>query len=108
MSAVLPRQRVNTSKEPFDISSKRPNEILTAVMGSIGAQTEWRTGALDSPENLDGLQLALMNQMGLYQDLRALATSGCPRGRLTDGRCSSAKRHRQNLELTIDGSPVTH
>ena len=51
------------------------NEILTAVMESMDAQTELSTRAVNSGEIREGLKLILLDRLGLYEKLRTRATS---------------------------------
>jgi len=74
-SEVLQKQAANNSKEQFANSPDLTNEILTAVMDSMDAQTDLSTKALNSAEIREGLKQILLNQLGLYDKLRNRATS---------------------------------
>ncbi len=72
-SLVLQKQAANNSKEQFANSPDLTNEILTAVMDSMDAQTELSTRALNSVEIREGLKILMLTQLGLYEKLKARA-----------------------------------
>ena len=74
-STVLQQQAANNTKEQFASSPDLTNEILTAVMDSMDAQVELSTRALNSELIRDGLKQVLLNQLGLYEQLKDRATS---------------------------------
>jgi len=71
----LQKQATNNSKEQFANSPDLTSEILTAVMGSMDAQTELSMRAVNSGEIREGLKLILLDRLGLYEKLRTRATS---------------------------------
>jgi len=71
----LQKQAANNSKEQFANSPDLTNEIVTAVIESMDAQTELSTRALNSEEIRKGLKLILLDQLGLYENLRTRASS---------------------------------
>jgi len=76
-SEILQKQAANNTKEQFASSPDLSNEIVTAVIDSMDAQTELSTRALNSPEILAGLKVLLLDRLGLYEKLRdRMADSG--------------------------------
>jgi len=73
-SEVLQKQAVNNSREQFANSPDLTNEILTAVMESMDAQTDLSTKALNSAAIREGLKQILLNHLGLYEKLKARAS----------------------------------
>ncbi len=72
-SEILQKQAANNSKEQFANSPDLTNEILTAVMDSMDAQTELSRRALNSSEIREGLKSILLDRLGLYEKLRGRA-----------------------------------
>ena len=62
------------SKEQFANSPDLTGEILNAVMESMEAQTELSTQALNSEVIREGLKVILLNQLGLYEQLKKRAS----------------------------------
>ena len=73
-SEVLQKQAANNSKEQFANSPDLTSEILTAVMDSMDAQTDLSAKALNSAVIREGLKQILLNQLGLYEKLKARAS----------------------------------
>jgi len=74
-SDVLQKQAANNSKEQFASSPDLTDEILTAVMESMDAQTELSTRALSSAEIREGLKNLMLDRLDLYEKLRGRAAS---------------------------------
>ena len=73
-SKVLQQQAASNSKEQFANSPDLTGEILNAVMESMEAQTELSTQALNSEVIREGLKVILLNQLGLYEQLKQRAS----------------------------------
>ena len=73
-SKVLQQQAASNSKEQFANSPDLTGEILNAVMESMEAQTELSTQALNSEVIREGLKVILLNQLGLYEQLKKRAS----------------------------------
>ena len=73
-SKVLQQQAASNSKEQFANSPDLTGEILNAVMESMEAQTELSTQAINSEVIREGLKVILLNQLGLYEQLKQRAS----------------------------------
>lgn len=69
-SETLQKQAANNSKEQFANSPDLHSEIEAAVMDSMDAQSELSKKALNSEVILDGLKAIMLNQLGLYEELK--------------------------------------
>jgi type I restriction enzyme R subunit len=69
-SETLQKQAANNSKEQFANSPDLHSEIEAAVMDSMDAQSELSKKALNSEVILDGLKALMLNQLGLYEELK--------------------------------------
>jgi type I restriction enzyme R subunit len=74
-SKVLQQQAANNSKEQFASSPDLSGEILEAIMTAMDVQTELSTRAINSKEIQEGLKRIMLNQLGLYEKLRAKAAA---------------------------------
>ena len=72
-SQILQKQSASNTKEQFANSPDITNEILTAIIDSMDAQTELSTRALNSAAIREGLKIILLNQLGLYEKLKSRA-----------------------------------
>jgi type I restriction enzyme, R subunit len=72
-SEILQKQSASNTKEQFANSPDITNEILTAIIDSMDAQTELSTRALNSAAIREGLKIILLNQLGLYEKLKSRA-----------------------------------
>lgn len=72
-SEILQKQSASNTKEQFANSPDITNEILTAIIDSMDAQTELSTRALNSTAIREGLKVILLNQLGLYEKLKSRA-----------------------------------
>jgi type I restriction enzyme R subunit len=74
-SATLQQQAANNTKEQFSNSPDLNSELQNAIIESYDAHTTMSTQALNSPIVLRGLLDILLNHSGLYETLRARASS---------------------------------
>ncbi|WP_153559234.1 type I restriction endonuclease subunit R [Roseimaritima sediminicola] len=74
-STILQQQAANNSAAQFANSPDLSNELVNAIIDAMDVQTELSTKALNSPEIQDGLKQILLNQLGLYENLKARAAS---------------------------------
>jgi type I restriction enzyme R subunit len=74
-SEVLQQQAANNSKEQFANSPDLTSAILSAILDSMDAQTELSKRAIGSKDIQERLKRVLLEQLGLYEGLRARATA---------------------------------
>jgi type I restriction enzyme R subunit len=72
-SEILQKQSISNTKEQFASSPDITNQILTAIIDSMDAQSELSTRALNSATIREGLKTILLNQLGLYEKLKSRA-----------------------------------
>ena len=72
-SETLRQQATNNTKEQFANSPDLKSELMNAIIGALEAHTAMSTQALDSETVRAGLKDVLLNQVGLYETLRAQA-----------------------------------
>ena len=70
-SETLKQQATNNTKEQFANSPDLKTELLNAIIGALDAHTAMSTQALGSEAVRAGLREMLLNQVGLYEALRA-------------------------------------
>lgn len=70
-SKVLQQQAANNTKEQFSNSPDLSSEILSAIIEAMDVQAELSTRALNSDEIREGLKRIMLNQLDLYEKLRA-------------------------------------
>lgn len=69
-SVTLRQQAANNTKEQFANSPDLRNEILNAVMSALDAHEKMSTQALNSESVREGMKQVLLDQSGLYEELR--------------------------------------
>ncbi|MBU6172312.1 MAG: DEAD/DEAH box helicase family protein [Planctomycetes bacterium] len=74
-SKVLQQQAANNTKEQFSNSPDLSSEILSAIIEAMDVQAELSTRALNSDEIREGLKRIMLNQLQLYEKLRAKAAA---------------------------------
>ena len=74
-SKVLQQQAANNTKEQFSNSPDLSSEILSAIIEAMDVQAELSTRALNSDEIQEGLKRIMLNQLQLYERLRAKAAA---------------------------------
>jgi len=74
-SDKLMQQATNNTKEQFANSPDLKSELLNAIIGALDAHTLMSTQALNSASVQGGIKDVLLNHAGLYESLRAQATS---------------------------------
>jgi type I restriction enzyme R subunit len=74
-SETLQQQATNNTKEQFANSPDLKTELLNAIMGALDAHNAMSTQALNSETVQRGIKDILLNNAGLYETLRAKATS---------------------------------
>ena len=74
-SPMLKQQADNNSSEQFAHSPDLKNEVVSAIIDSLDAQTSLSTQALNSPIVLRGVIDILLNHSHLYEALRARSES---------------------------------
>ena len=72
-SELLQQQAANNTKEQFSSSPDLPQEQSNAVIDSLDAHTVMSSQILNQPDAQAGLLNLLINQMGLYEELRKRA-----------------------------------
>ena len=72
-SELLQQQAANNTKEQFSSSPDLPKEQSNAVIDSLDAHTAMSSQILNQPDAQAGLLNLLINQMGLYEELRKRA-----------------------------------
>ena len=72
-SELLQQQAANNTKEQFSSSPDLPKEQSNAVIDSLDAHTVMSSQILNQPDAQAGLLNLLINQMGLYEELRKRA-----------------------------------
>jgi len=72
-SETLQQQATNNTKEQFANSPDLKTELLNAIMGALDAHTSMSTQALNSETVQRGIKDILLNNAGLYENLRAKA-----------------------------------
>ena len=70
---MLQKQAANNTKEQFSTSPDLSTEILNAIIDAMDVQAELSTRALNSPKIQEGLKRIMLNQLQLYEKLRARA-----------------------------------
>jgi len=74
-SETLRQQAVNNTKEQFANSPDLKTELLNAIMGALDAHTAMSTQALNSETVQRGIKDVLLNNAGLYENLRDQSAS---------------------------------
>ena len=74
-SETLQQQATNNTKEQFANSPDLKTELLNAIMGALDAHNLMSTQALNSQAVQRGLKDILLDNAGLYETLRAKASS---------------------------------
>ena len=78
-SETLKQQAANNTKEQFANSPDLKTELMNAIIGALEAHTAMSTQALDSESVRTGLKDVLLNQAGLYENLRTQGSGSQPK-----------------------------